>query len=195
MEQFINLTIESLEKNYGVELSNERNQAVNQITFDHLKNSRIVFQKEVWAMLQNIALTTQVDAKEVGFLLYGKEFLPNQVYFNKIVLSESPLKSIETEFDSKITEELKTTIDENLDERKVVAHGHSHPKLSEKYEYFSIGDLAGYYELTEMVPEFKNKDMQLVGCLVTPDFPVQFMYYNPADNKFYDFESIEIEEE
>lgn len=195
MDVFLDKTIESILKHYNILLENDRSVPVENISLDHLKNSRVVFKQEVWAVLQNIALTTQVDKKEIGFLLYGKEFLPNQVYFNKIILSNAPLKSIQTEFDQEITEHLKQSIDENLDERTVVAHGHSHPKISEKYEFFSVGDLACLYELTENVHDFKDKTMQLVGCLVTPDRPIQLMYYNPADCKFYDMERIEIEDE
>jgi len=193
MNIFLEKTIESLQKYYQKSFPLQSNAPIEEVSFEHLQNSRIVFQKEVWEMIQNIALTTQVDTKEIGFLMYGKEFLPNQVYFNKIILSDAPLKSIETEFGQGITEDLKTKIDENLDERTVVAHGHSHPKISEKYQYFSLGDLASYYELTEAVPDFQSKEMQLVGCLITPDLPIQFAYYNPADNKFYDFETIEVE--
>lgn len=195
LDVFLDKTVQSLQQHYNINIINERTIPVEEITFDHLKNSRVVFRKEVWEMIENIALTTQVDRKEIGFLLYGKEFLPNQVYFYKIAISDAPLKSIETEFGQKITEELKQTISENLDERTVVAHGHSHPKISEKYQYFSLGDLTCLYELTEKVPDFLKKEMQLVGCLVTPDKPIQFMYYNPDDHKFYDFERIEIEEQ
>ncbi len=194
MNEFLEKTIKSLEEQYQVSLEKEPNAAIDQISFEHLKNSQVVFNKDVWSMIQNIALTTQVDAKEIGFLLYGKEFLPNQVYFSKIVVSDAPLKSIETVFDEEITTDLKMKIDENLDNRIVVAHGHSHPKISPKYQYFSLGDLASYYELTEEVPDFKSKEMQLVGCLVTPDLPIQFVYYNPENNKFLDFEKIEVED-
>ena len=182
MDVFLDKTIESILKHYNILLENDRSVPVENISLDHLKNSRVVFKQEVWAVLQNIALTTQVDKKEIG-------------YFNKIILSNAPLKSIQTEFDQEITEHLKQSIDENLDERTVVAHGHSHPKISEKYEFFSVGDLACLYELTENVHDFKDKTMQLVGCLVTPDRPIQLMYYNPADCKFYDMERIEIEDE
>ena len=144
-------------------------------------------------MIQNIALTTQVDEKEIGFLLYGKEFLPNQVYLSKIVLSDAPLKSITAEFGKEITEELHQIIDENLDQRLVVVHGHSHPKISSKYSCFSLGDLSSYVELTESVIDFKEKNVQLVGCLVLPEGTINFIYYNPEDDKFYKFDIIEVE--
>lgn len=195
MKNYLEETILSFQRHYGVQFPLDGHVAIEEVSLEYLKNSRIVFQKEIWEGIQNIALTTQVDTKEVGFLLYGKEFLPNQVYLNKIVLSDAPLKSIETEFGEGATEDLLTRIEENLDERTVVVYGHSHPKISEKYAYFSLGDLASLYELTETVPDFERKDMQLIGCLITPDTPVQFIYYNPADEKFYDFEKVEIEGE
>lgn len=58
---------------------------------------------------------------------------------------------------------------------------------------FSLWDLASYVELTKMVPDFETKNMQLVGCLVTPDTEIRFAYFNPADDKFYGFETIEVE--
>ena len=91
------------------------------------------------------------------------------------------------------TESLKTMIDENLDVRTVIAHGHSHPNISPFYQNFSLKDLASYVCLTEIVEDFKLKNMQLVGCLVLPEGQVKFAYFNPSDNKFYDFEKIEIE--
>lgn len=193
MNEYITNTIKSLKETYNIELDNNLNTPID-IEWEHLKNSRIVIKKEVWEALQNIALTTQIDTKEVGFLLYGKEFLPNQVYINNIELSTSPLKSIETEFDEGITENLKTKIDENLDERTLVAHGHSHPKISDDYDKFSLKDLSNLVELTYQVEDFKTKEMQLIGCLITPDLPIKFIYYNPENNKFLDFERIEIEE-
>lgn len=192
MNEYITNTLKSLKETYNIELDNNLNTPID-IEWEHLKNSRIVIKKEVWEALQNIALTTQIDTKEVGFLLYGKEFLPNQVYINDIELSTSPLKSIEVEFDKDITENLKTKIDENLDERTLVAHGHSHPKISDDYDKFSLKDLSNLVELTYQVEDFKTKEMQLIGCLVTPDLPIKFIYYNPENNKFLDFERIEIE--
>ncbi len=189
---FLEIARLSLEGNYGLTLPSDASVAIN-VDFDHLKTSRVVFSEFVFAKLQNIAFTTQVDAKEIGFLLYGKEFLPNQVYFYKISFSDAPLKSVVAEFGDAITKELEEVIDANLDARTVVAHGHSHPKLSSSYRSFSLGDLAAYIELTERVEDFKIKDMQLVGCLVTPDAPVKFAYFNPADDKFYDFCEVEVE--
>lgn len=193
MNEYITNTIKSLKETYNIELDNNLNTPID-IEWEHLKNSRIVIKKEVWEALQNIALTTQIDTKEVGFLLYGKEFLPNQVYINNIELSTSPLKSIKVEFDQNITENLKIKIEENLDERTLVAHGHSHPKISDDYDKFSLKDLSNLVELTYQVEDFKTKEMQLIGCLVTPDLPIKFIYYNPETNKFLDFERIEIEE-
>ena len=194
MNEYLDRARQSLFDFYQVNYPVDKNIAVKDICFDHLKNSRIIFKREIWESIQNISLTTQVDEKEIGFLLYGKEFLPNQVYFHQIVLSDAPLKSIETEFGKEITEDLKVRIEENLDERTVVAHGHSHPKISVDYGFFSLGDFSSYVELTMKVLDFRNKNMQLVGCLVTPDLPVLFIYFNPADGKFYDFSSIEVEE-
>lgn len=192
MNNYITKTIESLKLTYEINIENQITAPID-ISWESLKNGRVVIKKEVWEMLQNIAITTQVDTKEIGFLLYGKEFLPNQVYINKILLSDAPLKSIETEFDKEITEDLKEKIDENLDDRTLVAYGHSHPKISEYYDKFSLKDLANLVELTEKVEDFKNKEMQLIGCLVTPDLPIQFIYYSPDKNKFVDFEIVEIE--
>lgn len=193
MNEYITNTLKSLKGTYNIELDNNLNTPID-IEWEHLKNSRIVIKKEIWEALQNVALTTQIDTKEVGFLLYGKEFLPNQVYVNNIELSTSPLKSIEVEFDQNITENLKIKIDENLDQRTLVAHGHSHPKISEDYDKFSLKDLSNLVELTYQVKDFKTKEMQLIGCLITPDLPIKFIYYNPENNKFLDFERIEIEE-
>lgn len=192
MDNYLEKTVNVIKEEYGISLE-EDEMVPLEIKWEHLKTSRIVIKEEIFEVLQNIAITTQVDSKEIGFLLYGKEFLPNQVYINKIVLSDAPLKSIETEFDRETTEDLKNRIDENLDDRTLVAYGHSHPKISEDYGSFSLKDLANLVELTEKVEDFKNKEMQLIGCLVTPDLPIKFIYYSPDKNKFVDFEIVEIE--
>jgi len=189
---YLNIAKESLKKYYGLDLVEDEVNSVD-ISFDFLKTSRVVFSKSCWEVIQNIMITTQVDEKEIGFLLVGKEFLPNQVYFSEVRLSDAPLKSNVTDFGEEITSFLKMMIDENLDVRKVIAHGHSHPKTSSFYQNFSLQDLASYVGLTESVEDFKVKNMQLVGCLVLPDGQVKFAYFNPADNKFYGFESVEIE--
>lgn len=191
--EYLKKACTSLFRDYAKECVLDISFPIEGVEFDSLKTSRIVFSKEVWSMIQNIALTTQVDEKEIGFLLYGKEFLPNQVYLSKIVLSEAPLKSITAEFGKVITEELHQIIDENLDQRLVVVHGHSHPKISNKYSCFSLGDLSSYVELTESVLDFKEKNVQLVGCLVLPEGTIDFIYYNPEDEKFYKFDIIEVE--
>lgn len=192
IDVYIEKTRNSLNREYNLNLDSNLNRAVD-VEFAHLSNSRVVIKKDIWEKLQNIALTTQIDSKEIGFLLYGKEFLPNQVYINDIVISTSPLKSIETEYDKNITLDLKKRIDENLDSRYVVVHGHSHPKISDNYDKFSLKDLANLVELTDKVEDFKTKEMQLVGCLITPDLPIKFAYYNPYNDKILDFERIEIE--
>lgn len=189
---YLNITKESLKKYYGLDLVKDEVNSVD-IDFDFLSTSRIVFNRSVWETLQNIMITTQVDTKEIGFLLVGKEFLPNQVYFSEVILSDAPLKSNVTDFGEEITYFLKTVIDENLDIRCVIAHGHSHPNISEFYQNFSLKDLAGLVELTFSVEDFKLKNMQLVGCLVLPEREVKFVYFNPSDNKFYRFKNIEVE--
>lgn len=188
----LNIAKESLKKYYGLDLKLDGSNCVD-VCFDFLNASRVVFSKNVWEKLQNIMITTQVDTKEIGFLLVGKEFLPNQVYFNEVILSDAPLKSNVADFGKEITSFLKTMIEENLDVRTVIAHGHSHPNISEFYQNFSLSDLAGYVELTFSVEDFRLKNMQLVGCLVLPEGEVKFAYFNPDDNKFYAFESVEIE--
>lgn len=174
--------INSLKRDYNVIFDEDGNYPV-EIDFEKLENSRIVLSDNVKETLNNIMLTTITDNKEIGFICYGMEYIENQVILDEIIISDSLLKSEVTEFGPIITEQLKRKINSNVDDRTVVCLGHSHPKISEDYEYFSLTDLSSLMELTLKKEEFKNKDMQLIGCLISKD--IKFAYYNPDDDKFY----------
>jgi len=174
--------INSLKRDYDFDIEDDCNYPV-ELEFEKLENSRIVLSDNVKETLNNIMLTTITDKKEIGFICYGMEYLDNQVILDEIIISDSLLKSESTEFGPVITEQLKRRINSNVDDRTVVCFGHSHPDISDEYEYFSITDLSSLMELTLKKEEFKNKDMQLIGCLVSKD--IKFVYYNPDDDKFY----------
>lgn len=186
----MDLVIDSIYKDYNILLDDDPSNPI-EIEFETLSNSRIVINKEIMEKLNNIALTTKSLDKEIGFIMYGKEYSGNQVLFNDITISDADFKSAITEFGPKITEELQRKIEENLDERTVVCYGHSHPDISEDYKKFSLSDLASLVELTEKNPDFKNKDIQLLGCLVTDN--LKFIYYDPEDNSFNSIEKVEYE--
>lgn len=179
--------IESLKRdyNYIIDINDGENSPI-EIEFEKLDNSRIVLSDKVKEMFKNINLTTIVDKKEIGFLAYGMEYLDNQVVLDEIILSDALLKSEVTEFGPLITEQLKRRINSNVDNREVVCFGHSHPNISEYYNYFSLGDLVSVRDLSLRFNEFKNKDMQLIACLISNDY--KFIYYNPDDDKFYRIE-------
>lgn len=176
--------IESLKRdyNYIVNIDKGENYPV-EIEFDKLNNSRIVLSDKVKEKFKNISLTTIVDKKEIGFFAYGMEYLDNQVVLNEVMVSDGLLKSDVTEFGPIITEQLKRRINSVVDNREVVCFGHSHPNISNEYNCFSLGDLVGIRNLTLKNNEFKNKDMQLIACLISDDY--KFIYYNPDDDKFY----------
>lgn len=183
----VNQVIEGLKRdyNYSVDIRYGENSPI-EIDFDKLDNSRIVLSDKVKEIFNNISLTTVIDKKEIGFLAYGMEYLDNQVLLDEVIKSDALLRSDVTEFGPLITEQLKRRINSSVDNREVVCFGHSHPKISEHYNYFSLGDLVGVRDLTLRFNEFKNKDMQLIACLISEDY--KFVYYNPDDDKFYKIE-------
>lgn len=178
--------IESLKRDYNYTVDNEYDNEPIEIEFDKLENSRIVLSDKVKEIFKNISLTTIVDKKEIGFLAYGMEYLDNQVVLEEVILSDALLKSEVTEFGPLITEQLKRRINSVIDDREVVCFGHSHPNISDEYNCFSLGDLVSVRDLTLKNKEFKDKDMQLIACLISDDY--KFIYYNPDDDKFYRIE-------
>jgi len=185
------LVIDSIYNNYNILYDNDPSLPVD-IEFETLNNSRIMIKKEVEEALKNIALTTTIDLKEIGFILYGKEYSENQVVFDKITISDAKLKSTTTEFGPLITEELNHELINNLDDRTVICYGHTHPNISNEYNFFSLSDLTSLVELTTNNKEFELKDIQLVGCLLTNE--IKFIYYDPYDNNFYKISNIEYEQ-
>lgn len=178
--------IESLKRDYSYIVDNDFDNEPIEIEFDKLENSRIVLSDKVKEIFKNISLTTLIDKKEIGFLAYGMEYLDNQVVLEEVIISDALLKSEVTEFGPLITEQLKRRINSVVDDREVVCFGHSHPNISDEYNCFSLGDLVSVRDLTLKNNEFKNKDMQLIACLISDNY--KFIYYNPDDDKFYKIE-------
>lgn len=186
---YIEKTINSIKKQYGVELIENSSTPVV-IEFEKMPDNEVIISDDVRSVLRNLIITTQVDEKEIGFIIYGKEISHNHILLNKIEVSDGDLSSFRVNFNSSITSSLKQVIDENLDERTVVVHGHTHPNVNTYYKYLSLGDLACYMEFTYKISDFENKNMQLVGMVLFPDGEMKIVYYNPYDEFFYEMDNI-----
>lgn len=186
---YLEMTKKSLEDQYQIDLI-EDNTTPILIDLDTMPDNEVIINDDVKSILRNLIITTQVDKKEIGFIIYGKEISHNHVVLNKIEVSDGDLSSFKVNFGEEVTRHLKEVIDENLDERTVVVHGHTHPKVTDYYMNFSLGDLASYMEFTNTIIDFKEKNMQLIGMILLPDGQIKIAYYNPFDNRFYKMDNI-----
>lgn len=184
-------TKEALDSQYN---SNLLVNSATPVTFtlDTMPDNQIIIKDNVKSVLTNLVITTQVDLKEVGFIIYGKEYEHNKVILSEIQVSDGTLSSFKVNFGSRITDYLKDVIEENLDEKTVIVHGHTHPNINAYSSFFSLGDLASYMEFTYNIDDFKNKNLQLIGMILTSDGKIKTAYYNPYDNRFYKMDNIEL---
>lgn len=189
---FLEKTYKSLQSNYNFDGIVNEHTPVN-VNFLEMPDNKVIINKEVIEEIKQIGRITFEEKKEIGFILYGKEFEHNKVYINNISISDGNLDNMSVIFGDNITKELETVIDENLDVKTVVVHSHSHPDISNSYKCFSLGDLSSYLEFTLKIEDFKVKNMQLIGCLLTDIDNLKFIYYNPYDDNFYEMKNIIIE--
>ena len=155
---------------------------INSDIINDMPNAQIVLSEEVYQFLLAIKEVTNETSQEFPFLLYGKEVGYNQIEFD------------EFKYSSYMLNHLQNKINSNLNNGLVVCHGHSHPAIGNFHENFSLGDFTTYMEMNESNQVFKNRQVELTGCLVTSTGDINFVFYDNVDKNFYRFTDVVVKD-
>ena len=127
----------------------------------------VVLTNQVYKILQDISNITNKKNSEVPFLLFGFiDFKNQQFVFNDIIV-QYPTESHSYEatfskYQNKVYAEY--CINATRAEGKIVAHGHSHPRVGRWYLNYSVADVNGYIN---MAYSEIAKNVGICGCLLT----------------------------
>ena len=144
------------------------NSPISNSRFPHTsKTSAVVLNNQVYKTLRNISDITNKQNCEVPFLLFGFiDFKNQQFVFNDIIV-EYPTKSnsyeaVFSKYQNK--QYAQYCMNATKAEGKIVAHGHSHPRIGSWYLNYSLADVNAYID---MAFSETAKNVGICGCLLT----------------------------
>lgn len=167
---------------------------INKDIINDMPQAKIILTREVYEHLLAIQEVTLSTNQEFPFFLYGYENARNQIEFKEFMSSSANRQSNAANFNSQMQKDLMNKINKNSNNNFVVCHGHSHPLIGDFCENFSLGDFMAYMEMNESNGVFKNKEVELTGCVVTPSGDINFVYYDNQVKNFYRFTNIYVRE-
>ena len=167
---------------------------INKDIINDMSQAKIILTREVYERLLAIQEVTLLTNQEFPFFLYGYENVRNQIEFKEFMSSSANRQSNAANFNSQMQKDLMNKINKNSNNNFVVCHGHSHPPIGEFFENFSLGDFMTYMEMNESNIVFKNKEVELTGCVVTPSGDINFVYYDNQVKNFYRFTNVYVRE-
>ena len=170
---------------------------INSETINNMPNATIILSDKVYGSLQAIQDVTNKEDKEVPFFLYWRETVNNTIEFDDFFTNSNRdnRQSTEVVFNQIMIDDLTRRIDNNLNSNFVVCHGHSHPSISKFHQNFSLGDFAAYIEMNQNNSAFRNKQIELISCLVTSTGDINFLFYDNISDNFYRFTNVYIRKE
>lgn len=182
------------QQNFNTYASYGEMTPINSDIINDMPNGQIVLSEEVYQFLLAIKEVTNETSQEFPFLLYGKEVGNNQIEFDEYKYSSYDRRSTEAVFNQDMINNLQNKINNNLNNGLVVCHGHSHPAIGNFHQNFSLGDFTSYMEMNESNPVFKNRQVELTGCLVTSTGDINFVFYDNANKNFYRFTDVVVKD-
>ena len=167
---------------------------INSDIINDMPNAQIVLNEKVYQGLLAVKEATNESGYEFPFLLDGKVVDNNQIEFSEFRSSGENRKHTEAEFNPEMIDKLQDRINGNLNNGLVICHGHSHPPIGSFHQNFSLGDFTSYMQMKEDNPVFKNRQVELVGCLVTSTGDINFVFYDNVNENFYRFTNVVVRE-
>jgi len=167
---------------------------VNSSIINDIPRGKVVLSEQVYEMLLAINDVTKEDMKEVPFFLFGTEGSNNEIEFTEFMSSNSGMQSDEASFNNEMIEYLQNRINGEFNDGLVVCHGHSHPPIGKFHTNFSLGDLTTYIQMNEENEVFKNRKVELVGCLLTSTGDINFVFYDNKAQDFYRFTNVYVKD-
>lgn len=170
------------------------NQPINSSIINDIPRGSIILSEQVFDMLCAIQDVTNTEMEEVPFFLIGMEGSDNSIEFTEFMSSSRDRQSTEASFNQDMVDYLQNRISGHLNDGLVVCHGHSHPAIGRFYENFSLGDLTTYIQMNEENAVFRNRKVELVGCVVTSTGNINFVFYDNKRQDFYRFTHVYVKD-
>lgn len=163
---------------------------INSDIINNMPNAIIILSEEVYQMLLVIKEVTNEANQVFPFFLYGKEIKNNQIEFNEFMSASNNRQNTEASFNQTMINNLQNRIKGNLNTGLVVYQGHSHPPIGDFHQNFSLGDFTSFMQMNEDIPVFKNRQVELISCLVTNTGDINFVFYDNVNQNFYRFTNV-----
>lgn len=177
-------------QNFNTYASYGENAPINSSIINNMPDSKIVLSDSVYEMLIAVVDVTVSTYQEIPFFLYGNEIGNNQIEFKEFMSSSSNRQNMAASFDQNMLNNLEEKVKNNSSNNLVVCHGHSHPPIGNLHENFSLGDFVSYMQMNEDNAVFKNKEVELTGCVVTSSGDINFVFYDNVSQNFYRFTNV-----
>lgn len=163
---------------------------INSDILNDMPNATIILSEEVYDMLLAVQDVTNETNQEFPFFLYGKEITSNQIEFTEFISSSNNRQSTEAGFNQNMINHLEKKVYGNLNNGFVVCNGHSHPPIGSFHQNFSLGDFVSFMRMNQENLVFKNRQVELVSCLVTSTGDINFVFYDNTSENFYRFTNV-----
>lgn len=165
---------------------------INSDIITDMPNAQIVLSEEIYTFLLAIQDVTNSLNVELPFFLYGNETSNNTIEFSDCISdsSSNSRQSDEVHYSKKMVSDLEKRISENSSGGFVVCHGHSHPPIGNFHQNFSLGDFASYIQMNQENKVFRERQVELTGCVVTTTGDINFVFYDNINDNFYRFTNV-----
>lgn len=169
---------------------------VNSSIINNMPSGYIIITEQVYEMLRAVQEATNSTGQEFPFFLYGRELPGNVVEFNQFMSASNNRQGAQASFNQTMINDLQNRLRSNNGRGMVVCHGHSHPaqKNNPYHQNFSLGDLTTYMQMNQENAVFKNRQAELMGCVVTSTGDVNFIFYDNVNNNFYRFTNVYVKD-
>lgn len=167
---------------------------INSDIINDMPNALIILSEKVYGALQGFKDVTNYLGQEIPFFLYGKEISNNVIEFDDYYTSSDDRQQTEANYNQNMKNDLQSKIDENYNNNFVACHGHSHPDKGDFHQNFSLGDFATYIQMNQENYVFRNRQAELIGCVVTITGDINFVFYDNVSNNFYRFTNVYVKD-
>lgn len=149
------------------------------------KGSMVVITDDVYQTMKMIGDISNEIKQEVPFLLFGhsegQTVIFDDIEADKSGSADNQEAVFSQELAGKLTRFCRNA---KKSENKIIAHGHSHPRIGNSYLNYSIADINAYIDLRDKNDIVKN-NVDVCGCLLTGG-NYNFVFYDGRDTYRFD---------
>lgn len=174
--------------NYG------ENTPIDSKQLDDVPRGKVVLSQKVFENLMKVNDESEKAQAEFSYLLTGTTE-GQTIKFDNIQWCRNQGNAVEANF-APLLDNLNAYVNtaQRLGETQaIVCNGHTHPKGMSPYaEEFSLADMAGFMQMKEENPVFKNGTIDLCGGIMS-DLNFNFCFYDDRMQNFYKFNDVVLE--